>query len=320
MEAASKTYFGKDVGSLTLPEAAYLAGLIRLPRRPTPPCRPRTPVRSAGWPRPSSGARRCSDNMVKQHYITQARTRRGGGLPWTDVLPKSQGASTSTVTHTELGTQYLLDYVRHTLIASGQFNDAELYGGGLRIYTTVDYGLQKDALDAITSTLTYKADPAAALVSIDPSGRIRAMASSTDYATSQVNLAVGSQGGGGGGRPAGSTFKITVAEALSQGMTLNQSYAAPYSMVVPNGNGQGDNWPVHNDNQGESFGRINMATALTNSINTYFAQLVTWHQPAVPGQHGQADGGAEPRSTRCPRWCWAPATCPRWTWPAGTRP
>ena len=31
VEAASKTYFGKDVGSLTLPEAAYLAGLIRSP-------------------------------------------------------------------------------------------------------------------------------------------------------------------------------------------------------------------------------------------------------------------------------------------------
>ncbi len=215
------------------------------------------------------------DNMFKQRYITQAQRDAAVASPWTDVLPKAQGASTSTVTHTELGTQYLLDYVRHTLVASGQFNDAELYGGGLRIYTTIDYGLQKDALDAITSSLTLKADPAASLVSVDPSGRIRAMASSTSYATSQVNLAVGSQGGGGG-RQAGSTFKaFAVAEALSQGMTLNRSYPAPYSLVVPNGNGQGDNWSVHNDDKSENYPRINMSTALAKSVNTYFAQLVT---------------------------------------------
>ena len=31
--------------------------------------------------------------------------------------------------------------------------------------------------------------------------------------------------------------------------------------MVPNGNGADDNWKVHNDSAGESFGRINMATA-----------------------------------------------------------
>jgi membrane peptidoglycan carboxypeptidase len=279
VEAASKTYFGKDVGSLTLPEAAYLAGLIRSPE-----------TADAGLPASDPGAanglatakfRRTSvlDNMFKQHYITQAERDAAVASPWTDVLPKTQTPSTSTVTHTELGTQYLLDYVRHTLVASGQFNDAELYGGGLRIYTTIDYGLQKDALDAITSNLRYKADPAASLVSIDPSGRIRAMASSTSYATSQVNLAVGSQGGGGG-RQAGSTFKtFAVAEALSQGMSLNQTFPAPYSLTVPNGMGQGQTWPVHNDNHDENYGRINMSTALAKSINTYFAGLVTAINP-----------------------------------------
>ena len=157
------------------------------------------------------------DNMLKQHYITQAQRDAAVASPWSDVLPKAGGASTSTLTHTELGTQYILDYVRHTLVASGQFTDAELYGGGLRIYTTIDYGLQKDALDAVTSTLTLKADPAAALVAIDPSGRIRAMVGGTDYAASQVNLAVGTAGGGGG-RQAGSTFKaFAVAEALQPG-------------------------------------------------------------------------------------------------------
>jgi membrane peptidoglycan carboxypeptidase len=273
VEAASKTYFGKDVGALTLPEAAYLAGLIRSPETADAALPATDPGQASGLATAKFRRTSVLNNMVKQRYITQAQRDAAVASPWSDVLPKAGGASTSTLTHTELGTQYILDYVRHTLVASGQFTDAELYGGGLRIYTTLDYGLQKDALNAVTSTLTLKADPAAALVAIDPSGRIRAMVGGTDYAASQVNLAVGTAGGGGG-RQAGSTFKtFAVAEALRQGMTLNRSYPAPYSLLVPNGNGANDNWKVHNDNAGESFGRINMTTALTNSINTYFAQL-----------------------------------------------
>ncbi len=274
VEAASKTYFGKDVGALTLPEAAYLAGLIRSPETADAALPAADPGAHSGLVTAQFRRTSVLDNMVKQHYITQAQRDAAVNSGWADVLPKAQSTTTVQVDHTELGSQYILDYVRHTLVSSGEFNDAELYGGGLRIYTTIDWGLQADAYQAVTSTLDLPRDPSAALVAVDPSGRIVAMMGGTNYAASQVNLAVGSQGGGGG-RQAGSTFKtFAVAEALTQGMTLNRSYAAPYSLVVPNGSGAGDNWPVHNDNRSETFGQINMVTALTNSINTYFAQLV----------------------------------------------
>src|SRR5262249_21710904 len=132
VEAASKTYFGKDVGALTLPEAAYLAGLIRSPETADAALPPTDPHAQSGlqtaiFRRPS-----VLDNMLKQHYITQAQHDAAVAAPWNDVLPRAQSDSTSLVNHTELGTQYIVDYVRKTLVASGHFTDAQLYGGGLR--------------------------------------------------------------------------------------------------------------------------------------------------------------------------------------------
>ena len=106
-----------------------------------------------------------------------------------------------------------------------------MYGGGLRVYTTLDMARQGEAADAVTSTLDRPGDPAAAMVSIDDQGAVVAMIGGLDYdgssPYSKVNLATGTEGGGGG-RQAGSSFKpIVLAEALSQGISLNQTFNAP---------------------------------------------------------------------------------------------
>ncbi len=272
VQAASKTYFGKDVGALNLGEAAYLAGLIRSPETADAALPPTDPDAKSGLATATFRRRSVLDNMLRQHYITKAEHDYAAAAPWTDVLPRAQVDNTSTVSHTELGTQYIVDYVRKTLVASGQFTDAQLYGGGLRIYTTIDYGLQNDALKAVTSTLRYKGEPSAALVSVDTSGRINAMLGGLDYGTSQVNLATGNLGGGGG-RQAGSGFKpFAIAEALTQGMTLGRRYNAPPSLKIPQGDVGGEVWDVSNDDKA-GYGNIDMVKATVDSVNTYFAQL-----------------------------------------------
>ena len=75
------------------------------------------------------------------------------------------------VARPELGTEYFIDYVRHWLTTEGGFTDAEVYGGGLRVYTTLDMENQEAAVDAVNSTLDQPDDPSAALVSIDETGR-----------------------------------------------------------------------------------------------------------------------------------------------------
>ncbi|MDQ3766381.1 MAG: penicillin-binding protein, partial [Actinomycetota bacterium] len=56
-----------------------------------------------------------------------------------------------------------------------------LYTGGLKIHTTLDLDMQRYAEEAISNTLTEPQDPQAALVSMTPSGALRAFVGGTDY-------------------------------------------------------------------------------------------------------------------------------------------
>ena len=270
VQAASKTYFGKNVGDLSLPDAAYLAALIRAPeladanRSETDPG-VKTNLETAIRRRTS-----VLDAMLLEHYITQEQHDAAVKDDFSDVLPRKQVENFGTIAHTDLGTQYFVNYVDQWLTSSGNFTAAEVRGGGLRVYTTLDYGMQADAVDAVQSTLGRDTDPESALVALDTQGHVRAMYGGSDYGALQVNLATGD---GGSGRPAGSTFKaFAVAEALTQGIGLETTYNSPAQVTIPKGDA-GKDWKPRNDDDA-SYGQVNMVKATASSINTYFAQLV----------------------------------------------
>jgi penicillin-binding protein 1A len=140
------------------------------------------------------------------------------------------------------------------------------------VYTTLDLEDQQDAMDAVTSTLDREDDPEAALVSIDDVGAVRAMVGGRDWGVSQVNLAVGS-GGGGAGRQPGSSFKpFVLAEALAQGTPLSKTYNAPSKIKIPKAN-NGEDWEPGNYADA-SQGTLDLVTATAKSSNTAFAQLM----------------------------------------------
>ncbi len=270
VQAASKTYFGKNVGDLSLADAAYMAGLIRAPevadanRAETDPG-----VRSN---LETAIRRRTSvlDAMLLGNYITQEQHDAAEKDDFADVLPRKKVENFGTIAHTDLGTQYFVNYVDQWLTSSGNFTPAEVRGGGLRVYTTLDYGMQADAVDAVQSTLGRDTDPESALIALDTQGHIRAMYGGSDYGALQVNLATGD---GGSGRPAGSTFKaFAVAEALTQGIGLETTYNSPAQVTIPKGDA-GKDWKPRNDDDA-AYGQVNMVKATASSINTYFAQLV----------------------------------------------
>ena len=101
--------------------------------------------------------------------------------------------------HPEWGTEHYVEYVRRWLATEGGFSDSQIYGGGLRVYTTLDMQSQGEAADAVTSTLDQPYDPPAALVSIDDQGAVRAMIGGLDYSgaseVAKVNLAGGRRWG-----------------------------------------------------------------------------------------------------------------------------
>ena len=117
--------------------------------------------------------------------------------------------------------------MRKQLVDTAHFTDAQIFGGGLRVYTTIDWGMQKAAYDAINANLNLPTDPASSIVALDNQGRVKVMVGGKDFKTSQVNLAVGTDGGGGGRQP-GSSFKpVALAEAITQGMPMTKTYNAP---------------------------------------------------------------------------------------------
>jgi penicillin-binding protein 1A len=98
------------------------------------------------------------------------------------------------------------------------------------------------------------------------------MVGGTDFAKSQVNLAVGRDGGGSGRQP-GSSFKpFALAEAVKEGYSVRSLFKAPSQIVFPHANA-GRDWKVKNY-AGTDEGILDLVDATRVSSNTVYAQLM----------------------------------------------
>jgi penicillin-binding protein 1A len=269
--AASRTYFGHDLSKITLPEAAYLAGLIRSPG--TADAAIPSQLKEAQFRRHS-----VLQGMVDMKRITSEQEQQADAVPFTVIsldnpngfiLPPQETQGIDYLKGTDVGSQYFIQYVKQQLNQRG-FSDAEIFGGGLKVYTTLDLGMQAQAWNAVTSTLDRPDDPSASLVSLDPGNHIKAMIGGRDFSSDKVNRAV--PGGGGSGRQAGSSMKpFTLSAAVQQGDSLKSLFDAPSKITIPKANG-GKDWVVNNAEP--SSGVLNLIDATKESSNTVFAQLM----------------------------------------------
>ena len=144
-------------------------------------------------------------------------------------------------------------------------------GNDLR--TALDPVAQQVALDQL-------AGRPGAVVALDPrTGRVKVMASVPGYdpnvlrsasATTRLNTAPGSplfNRVTQSGYPPGSTFKVVTAIAA-----IDSGKYEPTSVVDGTNGIKISGVPLNNDG-GESFGKVDLTTALTNSINTVWAQV-----------------------------------------------
>lgn len=262
VQTASHAYFGKDVQRLSLREAAYLAGLIRAPELADAYASPQTAIQRRDLTLTS---------MVRFGSVTQQQADEVKAQQLTTyVIPRTQ--QEPSIMHGDKGTQYFVDYVRAYLIK--KYGEEQLLSGGLQVSTTLDITMQTQAYDSAYGFLT-PSEPAAAVVTLDSNGEIRAMVGGRDWSKSKVNLAIGKQGGGSG-RQAGSTFKpLVLAAALEDGMSLRDTFAAPGQMTF---NLPGGQWKVSNYG-GSSFGRLDLIESTVNSVNTVYAQLAEKEGP-----------------------------------------
>ncbi|HEX9681790.1 MAG TPA: transglycosylase domain-containing protein [Acidimicrobiales bacterium] len=260
IQAAAKAWFDRDVTQLGLPEAAYLAGLIRAPE---------TADVSRHPERAEDRRESALDAMVDAGVITADDRIAVLEIPLTDSVV-DRASSAPQVVGSEWGTDYIVEWVRQEL--GERFSAATVTGGGLRVFTTIDLDLQRHAAAAVGGVLDQPDDPDAALVSLDGEGRVVALIGGRDWEASKVNLALGTDGGGAG-RQAGSAFKpFALAEALRQGWSVESTFGSPTSIVLP-GADDGRDWTVNNYDDA-SHGTINLVEATRVSSNTVYAQLV----------------------------------------------
>jgi penicillin-binding protein 1B len=180
----SAAQFGKDLSELTLPEAATLAGIIPAPNAYSPSKHPDRAI-------------------VRRNLVLRAMQQTGAITPENYEEAKQTEMEVVQLKADSTDAPYLIDFIRGEL--SKDYSEEELMNGGLSVYTTLDPGLQKAAVEAVARGLTFVEEqftardrrtknpehrprPQAGLLALNPhTGEIKAMVGGADYTDSQYN-------------------------------------------------------------------------------------------------------------------------------------
>lgn len=192
VQAASKTYYGKNVEDLTLSESAMIAGLPAAPNDYSPFIN-----KKYAKERQILVLKR----MCDCEYIDYKIMKKAIHTKWKLARRKSNVKL--------LKYPYFTTYAIHELFQ--KYDDDLLYRGGLKVYTTIDIRMQKIAQNAINkgldrAKLQYLNCTQASIVAIDPkTGFIRAIIGGRKWTKdNQFNRAWQAR------RQPGSSFKIFV--------------------------------------------------------------------------------------------------------------
>ena len=129
--AAAQTYFGKELAKLTLPEAAFLAGLPKSPSRFSP---------FVAYDRAKKRQEHVLGRMEEAGFITQAEQEQAAAEPLAFKRPGGDQLA-----------PYFVEYIRQLLIA--KYGETMVYKGGLKVFTTLNLEMQKYAEAAFIAGL-----------------------------------------------------------------------------------------------------------------------------------------------------------------------
>jgi penicillin-binding protein 1B len=260
---ASEFYFSREPRDLSIAEMATIAGMIRSPnhfnpvRHREPAVTRRNEVLAAMW----------QDGYISKAAYDQAATEP---LRAREPFLETNDAP------------YFVDYVKHEL--AERYPSSVLTGEGLRVFTTLDVHMQKQADAAVDDNLAQLEEKhrslrrkergeqlESCLVAIEPqTGKIRAMTGGRDYQKSQFNRVTQSK------RQPGSAFKpITYLAALQETLDGGPEHYLPTSYIedTPFTWNYGTmSWTPKNFKD-RYFGHVTLEFALEESLNSATSRL-----------------------------------------------
>ncbi len=254
VEAAAHTYFGTDIGHLSLGQIAVLAGLPAAPSDYSP---------YVNLDHAKQRQHHVLGRMADAGFITAGQARAAEREPLRLIGERPQGL-------TSYRYPYFTTYVTHLL--EQQFGTQATFEGGLQVNTTLDPAVQDVAQEAVTWGIgRAKAEGIgaheAALVAIKPStGEIVAMVGGAHpfSLTNQFNRAWQAH------RQPGSSFKTYVYTAEIDAGHPPTTMVADTPVSYPMGDGT--RWtPMDDDNR--YLGDITLRYALAQSRNVVAVKL-----------------------------------------------
>ena len=255
---AAQFYFSKEPRDLNIAEMAAIAGMIRSPNR-------YNPIRHAAL-----ATRRRNEvlsSMLEDGYISKAAYDQAVTSP---MVAREPFVETNDA-------PYFVEHVKREL--AERYPPSVLNGEGLRIFTTLDVHVQKEAQVAVQNNLAdlEARHPAlrrkekseelqSCLIASEPqTGKIRAMVGGRDYRESQFNRVTQSK------RQPGSAFKpVTYLAALQETLDGGAQHFLPTSYVddAPFTWQYGDQSWTPRNYKDRYFGRVTLEFALEESLNS----------------------------------------------------
>jgi len=247
--ASAEAYFGKSYKELKIAEVALLASLPKAPSAFNPFKKPDIAVKRRNI---------VLEKMLEEGFITKEQYDEAIKEP----LPEHPHWR-------RFEAPYFVETLRQEIEAK---YGERLYRDGLRIYSTIDYDLQKKAEEAVKEGLAeihkrVKPQVQASLIAIElKTGYVKAFVGGNDFWETQYNRVFAL-------RQPGSAFKPFVyAVALMEGYTPDDTILdAPVSFP---GAVQGKLWSPRNYNN-EYHGEIPLRTAIALSLNSATVRLAS---------------------------------------------
>lgn len=256
VENASLNFFHKSASDLTLAESALIAGLIKKPEGYSP----FADIKQARLRQILVLKRlRKLEWITQEQYLDAVKERL--------VIRQRKRSETKFAPY----------FTNHIILElNKKYGHRMIYGGGLRIYTTLDHRMQKAMNDVVENRMLREGSfTEVAGVSIDPAtGHVKAMVGGVDFLKSEFNRVTQAR------RQPGSSFKpVLYATALTEGIKTYDTYSdepTQYTRVVD------DELEIYQPGNysGDHLGQITMAYALRVSNNVVSVQIL--NQIGIP--------------------------------------